>query len=63
MRCLYCGIRLKIAVEAQVIKYCPECSLRAEREDRRALFIRAEKVNRSVNTGGERRAFSAKRSA
>jgi hypothetical protein len=36
MRCLYCGIRLKIAKQAQVIRYCPECSMIVECEERHA---------------------------
>ena len=32
MRCLYCGIRLKITDKALLIEHCPECSLRIECE-------------------------------
>lgn len=35
MRCLYCGIRLKIAEKGQKIERCPECSVRSEYESRR----------------------------
>jgi hypothetical protein len=49
MRCLYCGIRLKIAETAQPIKHCPECSMRIEYERRNeALF-------RTRASGGARR--------
>ena len=32
MRCLYCGIKLKIAREAKLIRHCPECSTSIECE-------------------------------
>ena len=41
MRCLYCGIRLKIVEKAQAIEYCPECSVRIEHETSRAPLLRA----------------------
>jgi DNA-directed RNA polymerase subunit RPC12/RpoP len=52
MRCLYCGIRLKIAEKGQVIEHCPECSMRIEYENRRAARSKAE--NRSEMMLGRR---------
>ncbi|HKS29304.1 MAG TPA: hypothetical protein VJS44_15855 [Pyrinomonadaceae bacterium] len=56
MRCLNCGIRLKIAEKGQVIEHCPECSMRAEYESRRD-FKRAQDVRSSK----ERRTTEAPR--
>lgn len=40
MRCLYCGIKLKIAAKAKIIKHCPECILRIESEGALETFLR-----------------------
>lgn len=40
MRCLYCGIKLKIAKQAKVIRHCPECSLRIECEGAQETLLR-----------------------
>lgn len=54
MRCLYCGIKLKIAEKAQVIKHCPECSMRIEHEGRQEAALRGEDANRSAHAGNSR---------
>lgn len=41
MRCLYCGIKLKIAGKAKAISHCPECSMRIECEGVREIKFRA----------------------
>jgi DNA-directed RNA polymerase subunit RPC12/RpoP len=56
VRCLYCGIKLKIAEKAKVIRHCcPECSVRIEYEGRHEALIRAEDRNRSALAGNSRR--------
>jgi hypothetical protein len=64
MRCLYCGIRLKIAKKAKVIQHCPECSMRMEDEGRLNLR-RTEDRNRSLQAkdGRPMAAFAATRNA
>ncbi|MBD0370112.1 MAG: hypothetical protein ICV60_04705 [Pyrinomonadaceae bacterium] len=66
MRCLYCGIRLKIAKHAKVIEHCPECSLRMEQEGRQeSRLLRAEDKNRSARAQTPRplAAFAAMKNA
>ncbi|HEY0321283.1 MAG TPA: hypothetical protein VGC66_10035 [Pyrinomonadaceae bacterium] len=60
MRCLYCGIKLKIAEKAFVIRHCPECSVRIECESSQEAILRAEDRNRSADaSSGRRRAAFA----
>jgi DNA-directed RNA polymerase subunit RPC12/RpoP len=56
VRCLYCGIRLKIAEGAKVIQHCPECSMRIEYESRHsfALSSRAEDRDKGARVVKER---------
>lgn len=66
MRCLYCGIRLKIAKRAKMIEHCPECSVRIEHEGRQESgLLRAEDKNRGARAVGVRplAAFVAMKSA
>ena len=59
MRCLYCGIRLKIAEKGQMIERCPECSVRGEYEGGQDSLA-AQRGSRSLRTDdGNRRALSA----
>lgn len=54
MRCLYCGIKLKIAGKAKQIEHCPECSERIKYEGRREMPLRAQHRNMSAPTGSNR---------
>ncbi|HEX8748552.1 MAG TPA: hypothetical protein VF717_15380 [Pyrinomonadaceae bacterium] len=59
MRCLYCGIRLKIAEKGQMIERCPECSVRSDYESRWDSTA-AQQGRRSSQAGdGNRRALLA----
>jgi hypothetical protein len=57
MRCLYCGIRLKIAEKAKVIEHCPECSKRLEHEDRRDPVLRLEDRSTEASNGRRLHAY------
>lgn len=59
MRCLYCGIRLKIAEKAKVIRHCPECSLRIEHEGRPDTARAEDRSRRSRPADGHRFAVLA----
>jgi DNA-directed RNA polymerase subunit RPC12/RpoP len=54
MRCLYCGIKLKIAEKAKKIEHCPECSERIEYEGRREALLCAEDRSRSLQASSNR---------
>jgi hypothetical protein len=45
MRCLYCGIKLKIAKKAALIRHCPECSMRLESDLMRESLLRVALLN------------------
>jgi hypothetical protein len=59
MRCLYCGIRLKIAEKAKVIEHCPECSKRLEHEDRRDSVLRVEDRSTEASNGRRLHAYAS----
>lgn len=60
MRCLYCGIRLKIAEKAKVIRHCPECSLRIEHEGRPEYARGEERKLMQPVDDSHRRAYAAR---
>jgi hypothetical protein len=55
MRCLCCGIRLKIAEKAKAIEHCPECSVGVEYENRRDALLRAAITLSSVQANNKKR--------